>query len=119
METIIRKYHKGQYRNYHEGYLPGKVPYYDHLYGVKSILSFALYRFGECQDTQLKEDMLNAALGHDLLEDTAIREDEIVAHTNSRVLSLIKELTNPIDDAHTEQYRQQLSTASEEARLIK
>lgn len=119
MENIVREYHEGQYRNYHEGYIPAKVPYYDHLFGVKSILSFALYRFGEYQNVQIYEDMLNAALGHDLLEDTDISEEEIIAHTNSQLLSLIKELTNPIDDSHTEQYLQQLSNASEEARLIK
>ena len=119
MKTIIRKYHEGQYRNYREGFIPGKVPYYDHLFGVESILSFALNKFDECQDVQIKRDMLSAALGHDLLEDTTISEDEIIAYTNSRVLSLIKELTNPMDDAHTEQYMQQLSNASEEARLIK
>lgn len=119
MDNLIKKYHSQQFRNNNEGYLPAKVPYYDHLYGVRSILSFALYRYGECSDAMLKEDMLNAALGHDLLEDTIIREEEIVITTNERVLSLIKELTNPVDDSHTDLYMQQLSNASEEARLIK
>lgn len=119
MDNLIKKYHSQQFRNNNEGYLPAKVPYYDHLYGVRSILSFALYRYGECSDAMLKEDMLNAALGHDLLEDTIIHEEEIVITTNERVLSLIKELTNPVDDSHTDLYMQQLSNASEEARLIK
>ncbi len=34
-------------------------------------------------------------------------------------LAFIKELSNPVDDSHTEQYMKQLSNASEEARLIK
>ena len=112
MEQLIKKYHRQQYRN-------GKVPYTDHLYGVKSVLMSVLNQTGECKGLQLTEDMCNAALGHDLLEDTAVSEAEIVSTANERVLKLIQELTNPVDDAHTEQYMLQLSCASEEARLIK
>ena len=63
--------------------------------------------------------MLDAALGHDLIEDTDITKDEIIKVSNERVLHLIEELSNPIDDAHTDEYMGQLSNASEEARIIK
>ena len=112
MKQLVKKYHSQQYRN-------GKIPYTDHLFGVKSILMSALSQTGECKDLQLTEDMCNAALGHDLLEDTDVSEAEVISVTNERVLELIQELTNPVDDSHTEQYMQQLSIASEEARLIK
>ena len=119
MDQIVRKYHSKQLRNDKEGYLSPKVPYFDHLESVRHILSFALYKFGECQDPQLEKDILNAAIGHDLLEDTDITEAEIIEASNERVLSLIKELTNPVDDEHTDQYMDQIKNASEEARLIK
>lgn len=119
MNSLVKKYHYGQYRNNYNGYLPAKVHYIDHLFGVREILSSVLFMFGECKDEQLKKDMCDAAIGHDLLEDTKVTEEEIIAASNPRVLALIKELTNPVDDAHTEQYMDQLSVASEEARLIK
>ena len=119
MEQLIKKYHSTQFRNDKENYIPPKVPYVDHLFGVRPILSYALNKFGECKDSQLFSDMCNAALGHDLIEDTNVDEEMIIKSTNDRVLSLIKELTNPVDDNHTDQYMQQLSVASEEARLIK
>ena len=82
-------------------------------------IGYGLIMFGECKDEQLMQDMCNAAIGHDLIEDTDVTEDDIVRASNRRVLGLIKELTNPIDDDHTEQYMEQLKVASEEARLIK
>ncbi len=119
MEQLIRKYHSQQFRNNKKEYVPVKIPYTDHLFGVKSILTSVLSMYDECKDLDLQNDMCCAALGHDLLEDTDTTEALIVEATNDRVLNLIKELTNPVDDAHTDQYMQQLSKASEEARLIK
>ena len=60
-----------------------------------------------------------AALGHDLLEDTNITEEEIKNLFGERSLKFIKELTNKNGDSHTKDYVQQMSAASEEARLIK
>ena len=113
MEDLVKKYHKTQYRN------KNKVPYIEHLIGVKSILSSALESTGECADEALLRDMLYAALGHDLIEDTSVSKEEIVNVGNERVLHLIEELSNPVDDAHTDEYMKQLSGASEEARIIK
>lgn len=113
MEDLVKEYHKTQYRN------KNKVPYIEHLIGVKSILSSALKITGECTDETLFSDMLDAALGHDLIEDTSVTKDEIIKISNDRVLHLIEELSNPVDDAHTDEYMEQLSSASEEARIIK
>lgn len=113
MEKLVKEYHKTQYRN------KNKVPYIEHLVGVKSILSSALEITGECADAILLKDMLDAALGHDLIEDTSVSKDEIISTSNERVLHIIEELSNPVDDAHTDEYMKQLSKASEEARIVK
>ena len=118
MIELITKYHKDQFRNKTEQ-MPPKIKYLDHLIGVKSILSTAIKHCGECTDEKLLQDMFDAALGHDLLEDTDVSNEEIVTAANERVLQYIFELTNPVDDAHTDEYMKKLSTASEEARLIK
>ena len=119
MKLLIEKYHSEQYRNDRGDYLPSKIPYTDHLYGVESILQSALDKTCECMSKSAEEDMLRAALGHDLLEDTDVTESEIKEATNNHVLCLIKFLTNPDDDSHIDKYIEQLSNAPEEAKLIK
>ena len=119
MERLIECFHKNQLRNYRPDYLPAKIPYTDHLVGVRTVLETALRKFNEVTDPQLLQDMCDAALGHDLLEDTDATEENILKAANPRVLKLIRELTNPDDDEHTARYMDQLSAASEEARLIK
>ena len=111
--------HREQYRNYRENFVLPAIPYAEHLNGVASILDACLSVGGECSDPQKRRDMLDAALGHDLLEDTAATEEDVLALTNENVLRLIRALTNPCDDAHTDAYMEQLRSASEEARLIK
>ena len=113
MEELAKKYHKTQFRN------KNKVPYIEHLIGARSILSSVLEITGEITDKTLIEDMLDATLGHDLIEDTDVSEEEIVAASNERVLFWIKELSNPVDDAHTDKYMEQLRNAPEEVRIIK
>ena len=113
MEEIIEQYHKGQTRN------GGKTPYTVHLYGVESILSSLIDKGGEITDPSLISDLKNGALGHDLLEDTDVPKELIAKTANERTLSLIKEVTNPDDDSHTERYMDQLKNSSEEGRLIK
>ena len=103
MEDLVKEYHKAQYRN------KDKVPYIEHLIGVKSILSSVLKITKECTDETLFNDMLDAALGHDLIEDTCVVKDEIIKVSNERVLH----------DFHTDEYMKQISNASEEARVIK
>ena len=109
MEELVKEYHKTQYRN------KNKIPYIEHLVGVKSILCSALDITRECEDETLFRDILDAALGHDLIEDTSVSKDEIIDVSNERVLHLIEELSNPVDDTHTDEYMKQISNASEEA----
>lgn len=119
MNDLIRKYHIQQLRYDRGDYLPPKILYIDHLIGAATILSSVLLKFGECRDQQLRDDIHNAALGHELLEETDVTDDEVIAATNFRVLTLIKELTPYADGEDINQLVQCLSAASEEARLIK
>ena len=48
--------------------------------------------------------MLCAALGHDLLEDT-VADKWLLKHVDYGAFKLICELTNPNDDAHTDEYK--------------
>ena len=114
---LIRIKHAGQYRNPIEGM--EAVPYTEHLYGVASIVSSILDISGEITDESLRQDIFYAALGHDLLEDTDTTDEEIVSASGTRALAIIKELTNPADDSHTDGYMAQISSATEAARLVK
>ena len=113
MKALIRQYHAMQIRNNNPD-----TPYTEHLYGVSSILKTIAESEREIPGDSL-DLMIQAALGHDLLEDTVITEDTVKRVTGAKVLDLIRELTNPNDDAHTDEYMKQLAAASEEARLIK
>lgn len=113
MEQLAKKYHCHQYRN------AKKIPYFEHLAGVVSILTSTLTLTQECPNKALLNDLQQAAWGHDLLEDTDVSKQEILAASNPQVLSIIEELTNFVDDAHTAAYMKQLQNASQEARIIK
>ena len=113
MKILINQYHAMQKRNNNSD-----IPYTEHLTGVASVLKTIAEHYNEIPDGVLKV-MIPAALGHDMLEDTVIRERRIEEATNNKVLKLIKELTNPNDDAHLDEYMKKLSSDSEEARLIK
>lgn len=114
MNELIELYHANQRRNNNSA-----IPYTEHLRGVAAILISLVELCGEVTDPQLIENMRNAALGHDLLEDTLVSEAEIVEVSNLDTLRLIQELTNPCDDEHPEAYFRQIAADSEEARLIK
>lgn len=112
MKLLVNQYHASQTRNNNPG-----IPYTDHLYGVSTILLSVARMFNEIDEATL-DVMRDAALGHDLFEDTAVNR-MVVNSINKKVYTLICELTNPNDDAHTDEYMLQLSNASEEARIIK
>ena len=61
----------------------------------------------------------DAALGHDLLEDSHIDRKELENVVGHRAFLYITELTNTWGDDHTGSYVIQVVNASEEARLIK
>src|SRR3989344_3197464 len=88
-----------------------------HVMRVRTLLMEAFAAARESADNVQAIEI--AALGHDLLEDTKITEEEIKNSFGERSLKLIKELTNKNGDSHTGDYVQQMSAASEEARLIK
>lgn len=112
MKILVNQYHASQIRNNNPN-----IPYTEHLYGVSTILMSVARMCGEIDKNTL-DVMNNAALGHDLFEDTAVDRKD-VEYFDKKVYNLICELTNPNDDAHTDEYMLQLSKASEEARIIK
>lgn len=87
-----------------------------HVKRVRAILMSALTQSDELPEGQALEC---GALGHDLLEDTDVTEEELQQLVSPDALRFIKEMTNIEGDSHTEQYVRQLVSASEEARLIK
>lgn len=113
MRILVKQYHAMQRRNNNP-----EIPYTEHLDGVASILKTIAVKENEISEDILKM-MIQAALGHDLLEDTVINDDTLERTIDDEVLHLIYELTNPNDDAHTDEYMDKLAQASEEARLIK
>ena len=74
---LIKHYHKGQKRD------DGK-DYINHLLNVARLL----YLVGADLDTQV------AGILHDILEDTKCKEKEIKDKFGSKVLDLVKQLTN-------------------------
>ena len=71
MKRLVKQYHAMQRRNNNP-----EIPYTEHLFGVASILKSVAEHSKEVPEDTLKL-MIQAALGHDLLEDTAINEDTI------------------------------------------
>ena len=113
MKVLVEQYHAMQRRNNNPS-----IPYTEHLHGVASVLKTIAESNQEIPEKKLGV-MIQAALGHDLLEDTAIQKDRIIRDINFEVLQLIEELTNPNDDAHLDEYMKKIASDSEEARLIK
>lgn len=113
MKVLVNQYHAMQRRNNNPD-----IPYTEHLYGVASLLKSITENCKEIPEKKLNV-MIQAALGHDLLEDTVIQKNRVEWAANTEVLSLIEELTNPNDDAHLDEYMEKLASDSEEARLIK
>ena len=82
MQKLAEKYHAGQYR---KG--AGNIPYIVHPEAVAE----TLIRCGEAPDSTA----VQIAWGHDLLEDTGVSEQEILAVSSPDVLQGIKRLTKP------------------------
>jgi guanosine-3',5'-bis(diphosphate) 3'-pyrophosphohydrolase len=82
MKKLAEKYHAGQFRKGGE-----KLPYIVHPQAVAETLQ----KWGEDE----KSIAIPIAWGHDLLEDTAVSESEILAVSSTEVLQGIKLLTRP------------------------
>lgn len=111
MLEFARRAHANQFRN------NGRVPYWMHVLSVSQILERALAE--EVVPNDVREDMLLAALGHDLYEDTAIDPDDIRLRFGERVAHWIEAMTNRQGDSSRDAYVQQMTMAEEEVRLIK
>jgi (p)ppGpp synthase/HD superfamily hydrolase len=112
MQAYIERMHVGQKRQ--DGTTAAT-----HVTRVATLLEAALTLREEKPDTATLASLVTAALGHDLLEDTAATEEEIRAIAGDTALEYIKTLTNRFGDDHPTEYTTQVVTGSEEARLIK
>ncbi len=91
MMKLAQKWHEGQFRRPVEGEPP--VPYFRHPEAVVR----NLLEWGEPEESAA----VSVAWGHDLLEDTAVPEADILAASNPEVLEGIRFLTCPKDtDKH-------------------
>ena len=82
MKLLAHKYHENQFRKGEE-----HLPYIVHPESVVN----TLLSWGESPDSPA----IPAAWGHDLLEDTKVTEEEILAVSDEKVLAAIKLLTRP------------------------
>jgi len=112
MRGVVKQYHKGQYRNKDKD-----SPYRLHCEAVALLIKEVLVQTGEYDDNA--DDIVLAALGHDLYEDTSIDREFIRQGFGTYVDELIFQLTNEEDDQHRDKYMQKIHLASNEAVLIK
>ena len=103
MEKLARRYHQGQFRKGEDN-----IPYIVHPEKVVS----TLIEWGEQSSI-----VIDAAWGHDLLEDTKVAEDEILAASCKEVLACIKELTCP-KNGNKRQYLQNIANKSSRNALV-
>ena len=92
----------------------GKTPYVIHPISVAVILS----EIGGIDD----EEILSAALLHDTIEDTDTTADEIDKEFGSKIMSIVKELTDSKELSYSERKQFQIDHApslSKEATLVK
>jgi len=90
----------------------GDIPYYIHPLRITLILRAA--GFSEFEN----EEIMIAALFHDLLEDTEITSEEIENKFGKKVASIVSELTIS-NNEEKEKYLKNLENASKEAKIIK
>ena len=90
----------------------GDIPYYIHPLRITLILRAA--GFSEFEN----EEIMIAALFHDLLEDTEITSEEIENKFGKKVASIVSELTIS-NSEEKEKYLKNLENASKEAKIIK
>lgn len=112
MRDVVKQYHKGQYRNKDEN-----TPYRLHCEAVALLVKEVLVQTGEYDDNA--DDIVLAALGHDLYEDTSIDRGFIREEFGTHVDELIFQLTNEEDDEHRDKYMKKIHLAPDEVILIK
>jgi len=110
-DEIVRKYHSHQKR-------AGNRPYWEHCFSVAKAVEQALSKENRVDTNRMRQIVL-AAKGHDLYEDTDVPSKTIVDQYGKGVHDLIQELTNAEGDDDVKGYVEKMRYASEEARLIK
>ncbi|HEY1813833.1 MAG TPA: HD domain-containing protein [Kofleriaceae bacterium] len=113
MRSLAIRAHAHQQRN------AGRVPYSFHVLSVAAIVKELLDGGGECSDPDLAHDIVLAAMGHDLYEDTDVTRADIKEKFGARVDALIYGMTNPNGDDDRAAYEREMGHALEEVRLIK
>ena len=109
---LIRRIHVGQTR------ADKTVPAWHHLDRVSRLLETVLRESGEGTSEE-RDTIALAGLGHDALEDTTVRDEDLKVAFGERGYSLIVGMTNRHGDDHPEPYVQQIMSADEGVRLIK
>ena len=112
MLQLVKKAHAGQSRN------NGAVPYWRHCYRTAQLLAWAIDQGKELPKLE-KDNIILAALGHDLYEDTDVSRQEIVDIFGVPVDDLIYEVTNESGDSKIDNYIKKLKKDSQLALLIK
>ncbi|HEY1484657.1 MAG TPA: hypothetical protein VGF84_01060 [Micromonosporaceae bacterium] len=112
MRAVTRRGHGGQTRN------GGRLPYWVHTDGVADICRQALLATGELP-ADAAEDLILAAYGHDLYEDTGVSTAEIRSEFGPRVDGWIGGMTNRNGDHDRGEYLRHLAAAPDEVRIIK
>lgn len=108
---FVQLKHAGQMR-------AGESPTWLHLLRVSRILEdvFKMHKEGSAQEQKI---IVQAALGHDLLEDTDATRAEVVKVFGPIGAELIKGMTNSKGDDDVADYVKDMARAREETRMIK
>jgi (p)ppGpp synthase/HD superfamily hydrolase len=107
----VRAMHAGQMH-------ANNVPVWHHLERVSQALRYFLNSTNE-GTLEAREQIITAALGHDLLEDTHAQPQEIKSIFGETGYQLIQGMTNEWGDHNVGPYVQKITTGPEEVRLIK
>ncbi len=114
MLAIIMKHLAAQKR------VGADIPDWHHARSVSEIIESVLKESKEvAASDELFEEIVSAALGHDLYEDSAVTREYIKSTCGSRTDALIWWLTNEEDDHYRSNYLKKIYNAHEEAKLIK
>lgn len=108
---FVQKKHRGQFR-------AGRVPVWHHLARVSRLLAVILSKHKEGSPKERLVVIL-AALGHDLIEDTSAKEEEVRSIFGNEGLAIIRSMTNRWGDKHPAPYVKQVIHSPEIVRLVK
>lgn len=112
MSILIKEAHAHQTRD------GGKTPYWVHCESVAKTLETLFQETGEMDENDMP-NILDAAKGHDLYEDTTVTPALIQNHFGKQVHDLIDGMTNWEGDENRAEYVERMKQADEKVRLIK